>query len=70
MPELDVLAERIIAIRHERNETQAAFAYNCGISTEELSLIEHRMTDPKLSTIQSITAYTGESVSDMLKVSG
>lgn len=70
MPELDALAERIIRIRNERHETQEAFAYNCGISTEELSLIERKKTDPKLSTLQSIAAYTGNSVSELLRVDG
>ncbi len=68
MPELDILAERIKAIRRERHESQVVFAQNCGISTEELSLIERRRTDPKLSTLQNIAAYVGESVSDLLSV--
>lgn len=70
MPELDALAESIIRIRNERHETQEAFAYNCGISAEELSLIERRKTDPKLSTLQSIAAYTGASISELLRVDG
>lgn len=70
MPELDVLAERIISIRKERHETQESFAYNCGISTEELSLIERKKTDPKLSTLQNIAAYTGKSVSDLIRIDG
>ncbi len=70
MPEIDVLADKLITIRRERKETQEVFAQNCGISTEELSLIERRKADPKLSTLQNIAAYTGDSVSDLLRGDG
>lgn len=70
MPEIEALAEKIIQIRRGRNETEAVFAHNCGISEEELSLLERRKTDPKLSTLQNIAAYTGNTVSDLLDIRG
>lgn len=70
MPEIDILAENLVAIRREKHETQSMFAYNCGISEEELSLLERKKTDPKLSTLQNIAAYTGKTVSDLLKITG
>ena len=47
-------------------ESQIEFAAHCGISTEALSLIEREQTDPKLSTIQKVAAYTDQTVSDLL----
>ena len=38
-----------------------------GISVEELSLIERKLTDPKLSTLQKIAAYMGITVSKLLE---
>lgn len=70
MPEIDILAEKLVAIRREKCETQSTFAHNCGISEEELSLLERKKTDPKLSTLQNIAAYTGETVSDLLRIIG
>lgn len=68
MPEIDALAEKISRIRRGKKETQAVFAHHCGISEEELSLLERKKTDPKLSTLQSIAAYTGNTVSDLLDI--
>ena len=68
MPEVNALAKRIRKIRKDMNMSQIEFAANCGISTEILSLIEREKTDPKLSTLQSIAAFTGCEVSELLKV--
>lgn len=43
------------------------FAAHCGISTEALSLLEREQSDPKLSTIQKVAAYTDQCVSDLLE---
>lgn len=70
MPEIDILAEKLLKIRTERNQTQAEFAFNCGVSEEEIGLLERRKTDPKLSTLQNIAAYTSETVADLLSADG
>ena len=44
------------------------FAARCDISTEALSLLERERSDPKLSTIQKVAAYTGYTVSELLNV--
>ena len=49
------------------NKTQFELSSEIGISEEELSLLERRKTDPKLSTIQMIASYMGITVSDLLR---
>lgn len=66
MPELDTLARRIKAYRTKFGKTQFDLALDIGISIEELSLIERKLTDPKMSTLQKIAAYMGVTVSELL----
>ena len=68
MPEFKALSKNIKRIRNEMNMSQMEFAAECGISTEILSLIEREKTNPKLSTLQMIAAYTGYEVSELLKI--
>lgn len=68
MPERDVLSKRIKACRHIRHMTQFDFSEEVGLSTEEISLLEREETDPKLSTLQSLAAYMGITVSELLKI--
>lgn len=68
MPEFEALANYVKTKRVENNETQIEFGAKCGLSDDEISNIENQRTDPKLSTLQSIAAYTGTTVSDLLKV--
>lgn len=69
MPETEALAKNLKKIRKEEmKETQAVFASGCGISEEEISLMERKKADPKLSTLKNIAAYTNYSVSELLKV--
>ncbi len=68
MPEFEALARNLKAKRREMHETQFVFASNCGISEEELSLLERQKTDPKLSTLQNIAAYANITVSKLLEV--
>lgn len=68
MPEYEALSKNVKEIRKKMNLSQMEFAVECGISTEILSLIERGKTDPKLSTIQKIAAYTGLSVHELLKI--
>ncbi len=70
MPEFEALAQNTKKKRKEKNETQLVFGMNCGISKDEISNIENGATDPKLSTIQSIAAYTGLTVSELLTKEG
>lgn len=67
MPENAVLAKNLKAIRKELRETQMEFAAHCGISTEELSLLEREQSNPQLSTIQKVAAYTDRTVADLLQ---
>ena len=59
MPENNVISKNIKAYRKEHGESQEAFAANCGLSTDTISLIEREKTDPKLSTLQDIATYIG-----------
>ena len=77
MPETEALAKNLKKYppceelhTEEMKETQAAFAYGCGLSEEAVSLMERKKTDPKLSTLKSIAAYTNHSVSEILEVKG
>lgn len=66
MPEMDVLAKRVKAYRKSRAINQPEMAWEMGLSTEEVSLIERGKTDPKLSTLQKIAAHMGITVSTLL----
>lgn len=66
MPERVALARNIKTIRKQMRESQIEFAAHCGISTEALSLLERERSDPKLSTVQKLAAYTDYTVSDLL----
>lgn len=67
MDEQSILSKKLKSIREEINESQMEFAYNCGISTETLSLIEREKVNPNLDTLQKIAAYLGITVSELLK---
>lgn len=67
MPEFEALAKNLKAKRIERHESQFTFASNCGLSEDEISNLENQKTDPKLSTLQNIAAYTDSTVSELLK---
>ncbi len=70
MPEFEALAQNTKKKRKEKNETQLVFGMSCEISKDEISNIENGATDTKLSTIQSIAAYTGLTVSELLTKEG
>jgi DNA-binding XRE family transcriptional regulator len=67
MPELEALSKRVKVYRKYWKKSQFDLAYDMGISVEELSLIERKLTDPKLSTLQKIAAYMGITVSKLLE---
>lgn len=66
MTENEYLSRRLKHIRKNLNQSQIDFAANCGMSVEEVSLIERNIADPKLSTLQKLAAYSGLTVSDLL----
>ena len=66
MPEIKNLAENIARIRKEMKETQADFAAHCDIGAGTLNLMENQRTDPRLSSIQKVAAYTGLTVPELL----
>ncbi len=67
MPENAVLAKNLKEIRKQLHESQMEFAAHCGISTEELSLLERERSNPQLSTIQKVAAYTDRTVANLLQ---
>ena len=66
MSENEIIARNVRKIRKEFGQSQMDFAANCGISVEELSLLERNKADPKLSTLQKIAAYIGEPVAYLI----
>ena len=69
MPEMEILSQHVKRIRKDMGMTQATFAPQVGICEEELSLIERgKAKDVKLSTMQKIAAFTGWTVSELLRV--
>ena len=66
MPEIKILSNKLRALRHELGKTQVEFSAEIGISEDEVSKLECERTDPKLSTLQKIAAYTGMTVSELL----
>ena len=68
MPETEALAKRVKAFRTAKKMNQEEFAEEVGVSTEELSLIERKKTDVKLSTLKKIAACTGYTVSELVAV--
>ena len=69
MPEMEILSQHVKRIRKDMGMTQATFAPQVGIFEEELSLIERgKAKDVKLSTMQKIAAFTGWTVSELLRV--
>ena len=66
MPELKILSQNVLKIRHEMGESQSTFASGCGISIESLSKIERCEGNPRLSTLQNIAAYTNYTVADLV----
>ena len=69
MPEFEALAHNVKKIRKEMKLSQLEFALECGLSMEIISMIECQKTDPKLSTIQKIAAFTGYTPSELLTLS-
>ena len=66
---MEILSQRVKRIRKDMGMTQATFAPQVGICEEELSLIERgKAKDVKLSTMQKIAAFTGWTVSELLRV--
>ncbi len=66
MPELKILSQNVLKIRHELGESQSDFASGCGISTESLSKIERGEANPRLTTLQNIAAYTNHTVAELV----
>lgn len=65
MDDMTLLAGNVKAIRKKLKQSQAEFVFNCDISVETLSLIEREKTNPRLSSIQKVAAYSGVSVRDL-----
>ncbi len=68
MEELTILSQKLKSIRKELHQSQMEFAFNCGVSTETISLIERKKASPNLDTVQKIASYLGITVSELLMV--
>lgn len=68
MTEKDVLSKNLKHLRKELKESQVEFAFNCGLSTETVSLIERKKVNPSLDTLQKIATYLGITVSELLEI--
>lgn len=68
MPEISVLSKRVIEYRKNLGKPQSEMAEEIGISTEELSLIERKLANPTLDTLQKISAHMGITVSELLGI--
>lgn len=66
MSESEMLAKNLKKIRRKMKKSQMDFAAECGISKEILSLLERQKSDPKLSTVKKIAAYTDCSVAELI----
>lgn len=66
MPEAEYLAKNISRLRKQMKETQEQFAAHCDLGTGTLNLMENQRTDPRLSSIQKVAAYTGLTVPELL----
>ena len=66
MSENEIIAINIKVIRKSLGESQMDFAANCGLSVEEVSLLERNKADPKLSTLQKVAAYIDRSVAYLI----
>ena len=67
MTELKSFAEKTRQLRKERGESQLVFAEGCNISVEEISLIERKKADPRLSTLRKIAEHVGCTVSELVR---
>ena len=63
----EILAKNVKAVRKSLNETQADFAYHCGLSEDEISNIENCKANPTLSTLEDICAYIGCTLAELIK---
>ena len=66
MPEVIALAKNLRRIRKEMKLSQLEFALESEISLDIISMIERQQANPRLSTLQQISAYIGCTVADLL----
>jgi transcriptional regulator with XRE-family HTH domain len=61
------LGKAIRQLREKRGATQEALAYEAGITTGTLSLIERGQSNPAWGTVKSIAKALGVSVSELAR---
>lgn len=66
MTEKEILSANIVRIRKEMNMSQFEFAEECGISKDTLGLIERRIGNATIDTMQRIAACAGVTVPQLL----
>lgn len=63
--EREILATRLKAFRKEHKINQLAFAEECGLNKDTVSLIERRKENVTIDTIQLLAARMGLTVADL-----
>ncbi len=66
MPEIRCLSSNVRRYRHESGLSQPELAWRCGLGEHAIRWIECQNCNPRLSTLQSIAAYTGMTVAELL----
>jgi transcriptional regulator with XRE-family HTH domain len=63
------LGKAIRQLRSERGVSQEALAYQAGVTSGTLSLIERGLSNPTWGTVKGITAALDVSIADLAKLS-
>jgi XRE family transcriptional regulator, regulator of sulfur utilization len=63
------LGKAIRQLREKRGATQEALAYEAGVTTGTLSLIERGQSNPAWGTVKGITAALDVSIAELAKLS-
>lgn len=62
------LGKAIRQLREKRGDTQEALAYEAGVTTGTLSLIERGQSNPAWGTVKGIAKALGVSMGDLAKL--
>jgi transcriptional regulator with XRE-family HTH domain len=63
------LGKAIRELREKRGTTQEALAYEAGLTTGTLSLVERGLSNPSWGTAKAIAAALGVSIAELAKLS-
>lgn len=63
------LGKAIRHLRHERSVSQEALAYEAGVTSGTLSLIERGQSNPTWGTVKAIATALGVNIAELAKLS-